>query len=79
MSDVAEMLEERPHRHNELERPRRLAGLLEKVDGHLAHVWGGVVQLGDQQTERPLVCLAGREHQLAEMLGRVEADVLRSA
>lgn len=77
VAHLAEMVQERPHLDDELERFRRLARLLKEVDGHLADLGRRVVQLRDEQLQRPLVDLIGREDEVAEALRRVQPDVLR--
>jgi hypothetical protein len=55
MTDLAEMIQERPHLNDELERFRRLARFLEEVNGHARDLWRGVKELGDEQAEGPCV------------------------
>jgi len=76
MPNVSEMLQERPHLHDELKRFRRLASFLEEVNRHFADLRRRIIELSDEELEGPFVGFGAREDELTEVLSRVESDVL---
>lgn len=76
MTDISQMIQKRSELNDELEHVRRLARLLQEPDRELAHLGRGIVELGDQQSERPLVRFCRGEDELAEVFGRVQSDML---
>ena len=76
MPNVSEMLQERPHLNDEFERFRRLASFLEEVNRHFADFGRRIVELSDEELKSPFVGFGGGEDELAEVLSRVETNVL---
>lgn len=76
MSNLAEMVEERPHANDNFQCVECLACLLKEVDCHLADLGRRVVELRDEQAEGPRIRFWCRKNELAKVLSRVEADVL---
>lgn len=70
------MIQSRLHIHNELKHFRRFARFFEITNCLFAYFRIRVVQLRQEQTERPGVGLGTAVDELTQMLGSIQADVL---
>jgi len=57
VSHLTEMIEEGPHPDDEFKSLARFACFFEKVDGHLADLGRGIVELRNEELQSPLVNL----------------------
>ena len=75
------MIETWSHLHDDLQRLQAATGLLEHLDGQLAHFRGRVVDLSEEETDLPLLCAGvgrgGRSEEMGEVLSCIDANVLR--
>jgi hypothetical protein len=76
MANFTEMIHSRLHLDHKLQDLFRVTGFLKILYRKLTHFGRGVVQLGQEETQRPSICARGAANQSTEMSGGVQSDVL---